>query len=150
MKILALDLATVSGWAFNYPDTNGGVWNLKPKTGSSSGMKLIKLRSQLQGFLDTVGTIDLITYEKPAGRFINGVISVSELVAVLKMFCSDNKIEYTSYRPKEIKKFATGKGNANKDMMFDTAKAKWPSINVIDNNQADAMWLLELTKSEYL
>jgi len=149
MKILSLDLATTSGWAYNEPTINGGIWELKPKRGSSEGMKLIKLRSLLEDFKDTCGGLDLIVYEKPAGRFINGVISVAELVAVVKMFCEDYKIDYTSYRPTEVKKWATGSGNSNKDVMFAEAKKRWPMINVIDHNMADALLMLAMAKEEY-
>ena len=149
MNILSLDLATTTGWSYNQPSINGGVWDLSQKKGSSAGMKLIKLRSFLQDFLNTVGQIDLIVYEKPAGRFINGVISVAELVAVVKTFCEDNNIDYTSYRPTEVKKWATGKGNANKDKMLAEAKNRWPSIHIIDDNQADSMLMLAMTQEEY-
>lgn len=149
MKILSLDLATVSGWAYNKPTINGGVWNLKPKRGSSEGMKLIKLRSLLEDFHKTCGGIDLIAYEKPAGRFINGVISVAELVAVVKLFCEDKNIDYTSYRPTEVKKWATGKGNSNKDVMLAEAKKRHPSLVIIDHNMADAVLMLQQTLEEY-
>lgn len=149
MKILSLDLATVTGWAYNQPSINGGVWNLKPKTGSSDGMKQIKLRSHLKDFIDTVGGVDLIVYEKPAGRFISGVISVAELVGVVKVFCEDNGINYTSFRPTEIKKWATGKGNSGKPAMLAQAKKRWPNVHIIDDNQSDAMLMLAMTEKEY-
>jgi Holliday junction resolvasome RuvABC endonuclease subunit len=148
MKVLSLDLATKTGWAYNEPTINGGVWDLKPKRGSSEGMKQVKLRSHLQDFVNTVGKLDLIVYEKPAGRFIAGVISVAELVSVVKLFCEDNKINYTSYRPTEIKKWATGKGNSNKLVMFAEAKRRWEHIDIIDDNMADAMLMLEMTKQD--
>jgi len=150
MKVLSLDLATKTGWAYNEPSINGGVWDLKPKRGSSEGMKQIKLRSMLKDFKNTVGNIDLIVYEKPAGRFMVGVISVAELVSVVKVFCEDEGIEYTSYRPTEIKKWATGKGNSNKDKMLAEARLRWPDINIIDDNMADAMLMLAMTQSDFV
>ena len=149
MKVLSLDLATTTGWAYNQPTINGGVWNLKPKRGSSEGMKQIKLRSFLQDFASTVGGIDLIVYEKPAGRFMVGVISVAELVSVVKMFCEDEGIEYTSVRPTQVKKFATNKGNSNKEQMFAEAKRRFPGVEIIDHNQSDAMLMLDMTLKEY-
>lgn len=148
MNILSLDLATTTGWAYNQPTANGGVWKLKPKQGSSNGMKLIKLRAFLQDFQNTVGKIDLIVYEKPAGRFIKGVISVAELVGVVEMFCEDNAIQYTSYRPTEIKKWATGKGNSNKTVMLAEAEKRFPGLTIIDDNMADALLMLEFVQSD--
>lgn len=148
-KILSLDLATTTGWAYNLPSINGGTWDLKQKKGSSEGMKLIKLRAFLEDFNNQVGGIDIIVYEKPAGRFINGVISVAELVSVVKIFCEDKGINYTSYRPAEIKKSATGKGNSNKVDMLQEAKRRWPMVHIIDDNQADAMLMLQVALNEY-
>lgn len=149
MKILSLDLAAVTGWAYNQPSIIGGTWDLKPKRGSSEGMKLIKLRSFLEDFYNEVSGIDLIVYEKPAGRFINGVIGVAELVGVVKVFCEDKGIQYTSYRPTEVKKEMAGSGTANKERMFAEAQKRWPNVNIIDHNMADAMLMLELTKKDF-
>jgi Holliday junction resolvasome RuvABC endonuclease subunit len=148
MKILALDLAETSGWAYNQPLINGGTWDLKPKRGSSQGMKLIKLRSFLEDFYNEVNGVDLIVYEKPAGRFINGVIGVAELVAVVKIFCEDKGIQYTSYRPTEVKKAMAGSGNANKEKMFKAAEKMFPEISIIDHNMADAMLMLKLAMKD--
>lgn len=148
MKVLSLDLATTSGWAYNQPTMNGGVWELKPKKGSSDGMKLIKLRSLLEDFYEQVNGLDMIIYERPAGRFINGVISVAELVSVVKMFCEDKGINYTSYRPAEIKKAMAGSGNANKDVMLAEANKRWPNVNILTHDQADAMLMLELATKD--
>lgn len=151
MKILSLDLAVTTGWAYTNTDTSelqGGVWDLKPKRGSSQGMKLILLRSHIQGMIEATSGVDLIVYEKPAGRFMTGVISVAEMVSVVKLFCEDNSINYTSYRPTEVKKYATGKGNCNKDAMVQEAKRRWPHLNIIDDNMADALLMLSLTTKD--
>ncbi len=42
----------------------------------------------------------------------------------------------------EIKKFATGRGNADKDAMVDAARRR--GFAPIDDNEADALWLLLL------
>ena len=44
LNILALDPATVTGWATN---TAHGTWNLKPKSYESKGMRLIKFKASL-------------------------------------------------------------------------------------------------------
>ena len=43
MKILALDIATKTGFA---TDLTSGVWDLKLKKGESNGMKLIYLQAK--------------------------------------------------------------------------------------------------------
>ena len=43
-----------------------------------------------------------------------------------------------------IKKFATGKGDADKDLMLAAAVANYQDQNIADDNQADALHLLHL------
>ena len=48
-----------------------------------------------------------------------GVRSIAENTGLLKNKMWKNKISFKSYPPTVIKKFATGKGNANKEVMYD-------------------------------
>ena len=45
-----------------------------------------------------------------------------------------------------IKKFATGKGNADKETMVLAARRRWPvwKREKYDHNEADARWIAEL------
>ena len=138
MRILSLDIATKTGWATN---TSSGVWNLKVNKGESYGMKLIRFKAKVKELIQ-LEDIELVVYEKPSGRFIRAVASVSEMVGVLIELCEDLGVEYTSYTVSEIKKHATGKGNANKSMMINSAKEKF-DIEIIDDNHADALWILD-------
>ena len=47
----------------------------------------------------------------------------------------------TEVAPGTLKKFATGKGNAGKDEMLAAAIRRYPSVEIVDNNVADAMHL---------
>ena len=42
----------------------------------------------------------------------------------------------------DIKRSATGKAKADKDEMIRTARLMWPDQQIVDDNQADALWLL--------
>ena len=48
-----------------------------------------------------------------------GVRSIAENTGLLKNKMLKNKISFKSYPPTVIKKFATGKGNANKEVMYE-------------------------------
>jgi Holliday junction resolvasome RuvABC endonuclease subunit len=146
MKILALDVATKTGWAC---DEGSGVWNLKTKSDESGGMRLIRFRAKLAE-LHSLNPIDVVVFERPAGRNALAIIRQSELHGVLKTFCEDNQIEYRSYSATEIKKHATGKGNAGKPQMIQAAKEKFPSVQLVDDNHADALWLLDLAKTDLM
>jgi Holliday junction resolvasome RuvABC endonuclease subunit len=71
----------------------------------------------------------------------------AEMQGVVKEFCERIHTQYRGYSPSEIKKKATGKGMASKDIMLAKARERW--ANVEDHNQADALWLLDLARGEY-
>ena len=144
MNILAIDQATKTGWATNQAS---GVWDLSIRRDESGGMRLIRLSSKLKE-LHELTPIDLVVYERVSGRFKNAISVSAELAGVIKLFAEQNDIEYRAYSALEIKKFATGKGNANKPMMVKAAEEKF-GIMIIDDNHADALWLHELAKSDY-
>jgi Holliday junction resolvasome RuvABC endonuclease subunit len=65
------------------------------------------------------------------------------MVAIIESFCEENSIEYRAYSATEIKKFATGKGNANKESMIESARSKY-QYSGNDDNEADAIHLYHL------
>ncbi len=148
MKILALDPATKCGWS--HTDVVGGVWDLSVKRDESSGMRMIKLRSKLYDLLDAV-EIDLVVFEAArhaAPKMQGALVTQAKLQSVIEIWGDDQGIQYRGYSPTEIKKFATGKGNASKAMMIETAQDKWGDI-IEDDNHADALWLLALATDQY-
>ncbi len=144
-KILALDVATHCGWAVDR--SIYGVWDLTPKRDESAGMRLIRFRYKLKEII-AKENIELVVFERPGGRHVGAVIVHSELQGQVKVVCEDLGIEYRGYSSQEIKKFATGKGNANKQAMITAALLKLGYMGTNDN-EADALWLLELAKSDY-
>lgn len=142
MKILALDVATNCGFK---TETASGVWNFSIKKDESSGMRLIRFKHKLKEICE-LEMIDLVTFERTSGFHKNALIVQAELHGVLKIFCEENKIEYRAFSASEIKKFATGKGNANKEAMVKAAAAKY-GYQGNDDNEADAMHIYYLTKN---
>lgn len=142
MKILSLDVATKTGWC---TETAYGLWNLARKRDDSQGARLIRFRSLLQKMVGTDG-IDLVVFERSQGKHQAAVIIQSELHGALKVFCEDNSIQYMAFSPSEIKKFATGKGNAGKPAMIQAAKEKF-GYNGSDDNEADAICCYHYAKS---
>ena len=143
MKILALDIASICGFR---TETASGVWNFnKQKRGDSYGMRLIRFKSSLKEILD-LEEIDVVVYERPAGMFKSSIIVASEMIGVLIALCEERGIQYTAYSATEIKKFATGKGNAKKQDMIDAAISL--GFNPADDNEADAIHLYNLAKKD--
>lgn len=148
MNILALDPATQCGWAHSCGQQ--GTWDLSIRRDESDGMRLLRLRGKLNEIKSSAG-IDLLVFEaaRNAGAKMQGALVVqAQIQGVIKLWCVDNKVEYRGYSPSEIKKHATGKGNANKEVMIAAAKAKWPNAAIEDDNTADAMWILDLVTKQ--
>lgn len=144
--ILALDPSTHCGWATPYAS---GVWDLSIRRDESAGMRLVRLRSKLIEIHQSQ-PITLLAFEaaRHAAPKMQGALVVqAEFQSVIKLWCEDRSVPYRGYSPGEVKKHATGKGNANKEAMVTAAQAKWPGV--LDDNQADALWLLDLATKEY-
>ncbi len=145
MKILALDQATTCGWAHSCGSS--GVWDLSVRKDESGGMRWIRLRGKLNELRAAVG-VDLLVFEASRNmKFGNAVRVAAGLQATVETWCVDNGVEYRGYSPKEIKKHATKNGNANKEQMQAAATAKGWTFQ--DENEADALWILDLALSQF-
>ncbi len=142
MKILAIDIATKTGWK---TESASGIWDLKPNRGESEGMRVVRFKSKVREMI-TMEAITLVSYERPAGRFKSSIMVASEMVGVLKDLCIEVGVDLACYSATEIKKFATGKGNCGKPEMIKAAKALGYSPE--DDNEADAIHLYLLTKRD--
>lgn len=148
MNILAIDPATKCGWAHSFGIS--GTWDLSVRRDESAGMRLIRLRGKLKEVASCAG-VEMLVFEAArhaSPKMAGALVVQSELQSVIKVWCEDNVIEYRGYSPSEIKKYATGKGNANKAMMVEAAREKWPELIIEDDNQADALWLLDLARQQ--
>lgn len=141
-NILALDIATKTGWRTK---TSSGVWDLKPNRGESEGMRVVRFKSKVKELI-SLENINLVAYERPAGMHKSSIMVASEMVGVLKDLCIEMNVELSCYSASEIKKFATGKGNASKELMIDAAIKK--GFNPKDDNEADAIHLYNLVVSD--
>lgn len=147
MNILAIDPGTKCGWAVH---RNGklefsGVWDLKIQRHEGEGIRWIRFRK----FLDLLDNIDLVAFEEV--RRHAGVTAAhvyGAMVATITAWAETYKIQYVSVPVGTIKKFATGKGNADKEQMIEACVNKL-NKQPIDDNEADALWILEWAKESY-
>ena len=139
-QVLALDIATKTGWALSAQVY--GTWDFKVKRDESGGMRLVRFRAKLREVCE-LEDIKLIVFERAAGKHANAVMVESELISTFKVFCEDAGIEYRAYSAGEIKRFATGKGRASKSDMVIAAKDKYGYPGFSDD-EADALHLLHL------
>lgn len=141
-NILALDIATTTGWK---TASASGTWNLKPNRGESEGMRVVRFKSKVREMIK-MESITLVSYERPAGLFKSSIMVASEMIGVLKDLCIEVNVDLACYSATEIKKFATGKGNANKEAMI--KKAIELGYSPADDNEADAIHLYNLTAKD--
>src|SRR5690606_20066362 len=120
-----------------------GTWNLTPRRDESKGMRLIRLQAKLNELREY--GVGLLVFEavRAAGGHLNAAIVQAEIQGVVKAWAETAGIEYRGYSSSEIKRFATGKGNAKKQDMIHAAIHKF-GREVADDNEADALALWHL------
>ena len=150
-KILALDLATTTGWAFIcHGVLTSGTISFKSGRFEGGGMRYLRFRRWVAEFLEAQQP-DVVYFEEVRRHMSTDAAHVyGGLLAQLTAECEARtpKVPYQSIPVGTIKAKATGKGNASKDMMVASAKAKWPCQNIADDNQADALWILETGRTQ--
>ena len=148
MNILALDCGTKTGYATNLLNGEGsGVVDFKPKARESGGMRFLRFASWLSEMFDLVKP-DLVIYEMPHNRGGSATEILNGMVAIVQKECASRDIEYTTVHSATLKKFATGSGRAGKEDMIHKAIEVF-NKRILDDNEADALWLLEYAKEEF-
>ena len=141
MKILALDLASTTGWAIT-PDESG-IWNIAPRRGDSPGMRYVNLRSRLNLVLAAHPDLGLVVFEHAHHRGGAATQYALGCMATVETWCADNRIQHTGVHSATLKKHAVGKGNADKKLVVAEAQRRWPWVELRSDDHADALWLLD-------
>lgn len=147
MQILALDLGSHFGWAEieNGKLRDSGHVDLKKLKGA---VRFAKFRELVNARLYTpipsekrfIKRITHIAYEKVMAHQGTGAAHMyGAFEALTQMIGFEHNIPVTGYGVGEIKKFATGKGNANKEKMVEAAQNF--KHNLTDDNEADAIFI---------
>ena len=150
LKILALDQATTTGWAVTDGEgmiLDSGVWHLadRNRTGESRGMRYIRFRAFLHQAVQQWDP-SLIVHEQTLLRGGAATEIANGLKAIILMTAAMYGLEVSCVHTSELKRWATGDGKADKDMM--TLAAEGFSLTqrrngggrpLIDDNEADAI-----------
>lgn len=148
LNILALDLATRTGWA--HTCGTSGVQDFAPRRGDSPGMRWLEFRAWLNRVLD-MAPAELIVFEQAHHRGGAATHVAHSLISVCEQVAAERGLEITSRHSASIKKHATGSGRGNKQDMQDAACKKWPAEGpLLDENEIDARWLLDLVQTQLL
>lgn len=140
MKILALDLGTVTGWA---TEKHSGTKDIPQGRGESPGLRFLRMRSWLMELIELAGPFDLIVYEQAHHRGGAATAVCVGFATEVQAIAAAEKIELMPVHTGSLKKWATGKGNANKLEMIQWARERRPDSfqEPYDDNEADAIAL---------
>mgnify|MGYP001594289900 CR=1 FL=1 len=161
VNVLALDLGSKTGWALvESGRIESGVQVFDVKRGESPGMRYVRFRRWLGeqglsfGNKVFVPRVELIVYEQVHHRGGAATEVASGFSTRVQEFCAEHGIEHAAIHSATLKKFATGKGNADKGEMFHAAVAKgWLSVAdpaTRDDNEVDALCLLRYALAEII
>ncbi|MBU0959206.1 MAG: hypothetical protein KKB31_04660 [Nanoarchaeota archaeon] len=146
MNILALDLATKTGWCFKKDGKIlSGTQDFSLRRGESHGLIFLRFRKWLAEFL-IPGEKVFVCHEQSHHRGGAATALLGGLIAETQAFAAEHGFEIMPVHSATLKKFATGSGRADKAVMIQ--KAKDQGYNPQDDNEADAIHLLRYAIQE--
>ena len=141
--ILALDLGTTTGWALRGSDGHitSGSESFRPQRFEGGGMRFLRFKRWLTELKAVTNGIDALHFEEVRRHVsTDAAHAYGGFLATLTAWCEHHQIPYQGVPVGTIKKHATGKGNASKDEMVASARARGHAP--VDDNEADALALL--------
>jgi len=141
--LLAIDLGTTTGWALR--STGGlitsGTVSFRPSRYDGGGMRYLRFQNWLAEMDRLSGPIATIFYEEIRRHAGTDAAHVyGGLMATLTSWAELRSVPYQGVPVGTIKRFATGKGNANKVAMMEAARKR--GFSPADDNEADAIAIL--------
>lgn len=152
-KILALDLATTTGFAIlaNGLITSGSTsFARRPPTKTREIEHAGAMFARFDGWISAqlqMSKCEEVVYEE-VFRFMSSASAHTfcGFRSIMLLNCATAGIRATGYSPTTIKKSFTGSGNAKKEDMILEAQTRWSEqeLTIIDDNQVDAIAILHL------
>ncbi|MBM3560400.1 MAG: hypothetical protein FJX53_11100, partial [Alphaproteobacteria bacterium] len=125
--ILALDLATTTGYALRTADGAivSGTASFRPSRYDGGGIRYLRFRAWLEKLVDDAGGIDVAYHEEIRRHLSTDSAHVhGGLLATLTAWCEQRGIAYQGVPVGTIKRHIAGKGNASKDEVIAAVKAR--------------------------
>ena len=141
--VLALDLGTTTGWAMQSVGSTieSGTVSFRPSRYDGGGMRYCDFAAGWTSMSTNAAGIGVVYFEEVRGtpartrRIIYG-----GLLATLTAWCEQRSIAYQGVPVGTIKRFITGKGNADKQPVMNAVRAR--GFSPADDNEADAIAIL--------
>lgn len=155
MRVLALDVATKTGWCV-LSDASGtweidgiGTIDVSPEKDEPEGVRYWRFRDELRGVLDLYGDPDAVALEQPFSRSMRAAQVMAGLTAVALVELEASDLSYVFVSPGVWKKHVTGNGAVKKPGVR-AALNGWAGIDpgsVITLDESDALgigkWLID-------
>lgn len=142
LSVTALDLSLAhTGFA----TSDGRVGVLEPPKGC---IGMPRLKWVLDSAWNLAEHADLVVLEGYAFARPQFAHQLGELGGIVRFTLWEAGVRYVDIQPKSMKMFATDNGNAGKSDVL-VAAVKKLSYDGADDNEADALWLLEMARAHY-
>lgn len=150
-SVLAFDLGSKCGWAFcteRGAAVHSGLILSTPTRFESQGMRGIKFERAVNALFDSFRPA-IVVFERVHAHSSTIAAQVwGAYSTILMKICEERGVPFEGYSVQEIKKHATGKGNAKKDIMVIAARRRWPDQDIISDDVADALHIMALGLSK--
>ena len=142
-SILALDLGSTTGWAIRNSRCRilHGTAEFRPSRFEGGGMRYLRFGRWLEQTLEVTGGIDAVYFEEVRRHIgTDAAHTYGGFLAALTSWCEAKGIAYQGVPVGTIKRYATGKGNADKQAMVAAVRDR--GFKPADDNEADAIAIL--------
>jgi crossover junction endodeoxyribonuclease RuvC len=134
VKVIGLDLSLAStGVACSLG------WCERIRTKSAPPPQIGRLRAIRDAVLEMVGTrVDLVVVEGLAASREVGSLERTGLWYLVAETLDARGFRWAEVQPSQVKRYATGKGNAGKDEVLAAVLKRFPDWDITGNDEADA------------
>lgn len=105
--------------------------------------RLVDIEARLKHILDAAILVDLVLLEGYAYAAQNQAHQIGELGGVIRRMLHNRTQRWIEVSPSQVKKFATGKGNAKKDLIIMQVYKRW-GVEFSTSDEADAFVLAKI------
>ena len=134
-EVLSMDIATHTGY---YSTHASGTWNFKKKQRENDSVEMMKFYETVKEFVLKYGIKQIVVEDINVNNHFTDMRKLSKFRGVLELLCAELGLpDPKSVNVSTVKKWATGNGHADKQMMIDFCKKRWGTTPV-DDNEADA------------